>query len=189
MTRLQRNNLREATTAVSVCGPESNSHCKAWCSCLCHLNGVIRIKNPFSKAVGGSFSLAYSGLPYIRADCNQKSCCSRSQPSVYMTIQFPSWLWQRCVAPSMDCSPLAGPDLNVRMPRVVGFDSKFWRCGPTSDIGAIQKLYPARMTSPMEVSPLGGNAFHYAAGHGQFKMCEFLINERALKDQEDDFNK
>ena len=189
MTRLQKPKSAGATHTLQLCAPESDSHCKAWCSCLCHMKNVIRIKQPFGRTLGGSFSLAYSGLPFITAGCDQKSCRSRSQPSVYMTIQFPTWLWQRCLATSMDCNPLAGPNLNVRLPRVVGFDSKLWTYGPTSDVTAIQKLYSAKLASPWDVSPLGGNALHYAAGHGQFEMCRFLIKQGALKDQEDDFSK
>lgn len=54
---------------------------------------------------------------------------------------------------------------------------------------AIKDLFATGAASPWDVSPLGGSALHYAVDHGQFEICRFLIDEGALKNQEDGFNK
>ena len=61
----------EPTQAMEVFSRKSYSRCKDWCSCACHKKNVLRMKDLSSL---GSFSLAYSGLPWLTATCDQKSC-------------------------------------------------------------------------------------------------------------------
>ena len=176
------------TKGLQVYARKSTAHCKIWCSCTCHKKHVLRIKQPFTNAIG-SFSVAYSGLPWITASCDEKSCSSKSLPSIAMTIQFPAWFLKRCLATSLTYAPAAGPNINIKMPRTVDWTWKLWRYAPEGNLRAIKDLFAAGAASPYDVSPLGGSALHYAADHGQFETCRFLIDQGALTDQEDGFNK
>lgn len=191
---MTRNQKSIATTGsgpskgMQVYTRKSTAHCKTWCSCTCHKKRVLRVKQPSASAIG-SFSLAYSGLPWVTASCDEKSCASKSLPSIAMTIQFPAWFLKRCLSTSLTYAPAAGPNLNLKLPRTVDWTWKLWRYAPEGNLAAIKDLFATGAASPWDVSPLGGSALHYAADHGQFEVCRFLIDKGALTNLEDGFNK
>jgi len=171
--------------AVQVFTQKSIARCKEWCSCTCHKKNVVRMKD---SGTIGSFSLAYSGLPWVTADCDQKSCRSRSVPSIAVTFQFPSWVWKRHLSTSLSYTSIQGPDLSFKLPRVVGWTSKLWGYGLVGDIAGIQALYSSRLASPWDVSPLGGSLLHYATDHEHWDLCKFLVDQHATIETDDDFN-
>jgi len=188
MTRIPRTRPATPKDGMQIYTKKSASHCKEWCSCNCHKKSVLRAKHDTANVVG-SFSLAYSGLPWMTAECNQKSCRSRSIPSVNMTVQFPAWFWKRYIAVSLTYAPTSGPSLNFKLPRTVDWSWKLWRYAPDGNLTAIQDLFAAGEASAWDVSPLGGSALHYAADHFQPDVCRFLIQQGAPADQEDHFKK
>ena len=167
---------------------KSTAHCKTWCSCTCHKKRVLRVKQPSTGAIG-SFSLAYSGLPWVTANCDEKLCASKSLPSIAMTVQFPAWFLKRCLSTSLTYAPAAGPNINLKLPRTVDWTWKLWVYAPEGNLAAIKDLFATGAASPWDVSPLGGSALHYAADHGQWEVCRFLLDKGALTNQEDGFNK
>lgn len=171
--------------ALQVFTQKSLARCKEWCSCSCHDRNAVKVKD---RSTIGSFSLIYSGLPWFNPDCDQKSCRSRSVPSVSVTFQFPSWFWKRHLSTSLSCSSIQGPDISLRLPRVVDWYSNLWAYGVSGDIGGIQRLYSSRLASPWDVNPLGGSLLHYATDHGHWDLCRFLVDQRMAIDTEDDFN-
>ena len=145
--------------AMQIYGKKSKVLCKEWCSCTCHQKKVLRVKQPFSTDVG-SFSLSYSGLPWIAPKCDQKSCGSRSVPSIAMTVQFPAWFWRRYMSSSFTYTPICGPEINLRLPRTVDWTCKLWRFGVDGNIRAIQDLFSTGTASPWDISPIGGSILH-----------------------------
>lgn len=176
------------TKGMQAYARKSTAHCKTWCSCTCHKKHVLRMKQPFTNAIG-SFCFAYSGLPWVTARCDEKSCASKSLPSIAMTVQFPAWFLKRCLSTSVTYAPAAGPNINIKLPRTVDWTWKLWRYAPEGNLCAVKDLFATGAASPWDVSPLGGSALHYAADHGQFEVCRFLIDQGALTNQEDGFNK
>ena len=96
------------TKGVQVYARKSTAHCKTWCSRTCHKKHVLRMKQPFTNAIG-SFCFAYSGLPWVTARCDEKSCASKSLSSIAMTVQFPAWFLKRCLSTSLTYAPAARP--------------------------------------------------------------------------------
>ena len=138
----------------------------------------------------GSLSLAYSGLPWLTARCDQKSCESPAVPSVAVTFQFPPWIWKRYLSTAFTYTQFRGPEIiNLSLPRVVDWtSSKLWEYGITGNLHGIQKLYSSRIASPDDVNPLGGSLLHYATDHRHWDLCRFLVREGVATDIEDDFN-
>ena len=170
---------------MQVYARKSTAQCKDWCSCACHKKHVLKIKDPSTI---GSFSLAYSGLPWVTASCDEKSCRSRSVPSIAVTFQFPNWVWRRHLLSSFSYTPIRGPDLNLRLPRVVDWSSKLWGYGITGDLQGVQELYSLGMASPWDVNALGGSLLHYATDRGHWDMCKFLVGQGTPIETEDDLN-
>lgn len=145
--------------AMQIYGKKSKVLCKELCSCICHQKKILRVKQPYSAAAG-SLSLGYSGLPWITPDCDQKSCGSRSIPSIAMTIQFPAWFWRRYLSSSFTYTPIRGPEINLKLPRTVGWTCKLWGYGLDGNLRGIQELFSTGAASPWDVSPLGGSVLH-----------------------------
>ncbi|KAL8686053.1 MAG: hypothetical protein Q9218_007382, partial [Villophora microphyllina] len=72
--------------------------------------------------------------------------------------------------------------------RTVGWLSSLWRHGLDGNLRAIQDLISQGLASPFDVQPLGGTVLHYAADHGHWDLCKFLIGKGALLDNEDSFH-
>ena len=186
MTRRKPNAVSTpvAGHGVQILSQKSNARCLDWCSCSCHKKTTVRVKDP--KTIG-SFSLAYGGLPWLTANCDQKSCRSRSVPSVAVTFQFPPWIWKRYLSGAISYKSIQGFDQFFKTPRVVDWSSKIWGYGIAGDIKGIQEAFSAGTASALDVSPLGGNLLHYATGRRHWDLCALLIQEGALTESEDDF--
>ncbi len=174
----------EPDKALEVFSRKSTARCKEWCSCACHKKNILRVKE---LSTIGSFSLAYSGLPWLTAACDQKTCRSRSVPSVAVTFNFPPWVWHRYFSSSFSYTPIRGPEINFKLPRMVDWSSRLWRCGVVGDIGGVQKLYSSGTASPWDVNTLGGSLLHYATDHEHWDLCHFLVREGVTTETEDDF--
>ena len=174
----------EPNQAMQFYGMKSKVLCKEWCSCTCHQKKVLRVKQPFSTAVG-SFSLAYSGLPWITPECDQKSCGSRSVPSIAMTVQFPAWFWRRYMSTSITYTPIRGPEINLKLPRTVDWTCKLWRFGVDGNLRAIQDLFSTGVASPWDVSPLGGSVLHVSTNFFQDSVIavKIAVTNRAYPPQ------
>ncbi|KAL8821908.1 MAG: hypothetical protein Q9223_000138 [Gallowayella weberi] len=183
---LKQNKSPAISRPMQIHSQKGTAACQTWCSCACHAKTVLRTTRRNGL---GSLSISYSGLPWVTPQCDQKACRSRSLPTVALTIRFPSWFWTRNLSPSFAYSPLEGPYVNyLQFPRTVSWVSSLWRHGLDGNIPAIQDLFSRGLASPNDVQGLGGSVLHYAADHGHWHLCKFLIGEGARLDDEDDFH-
>lgn len=184
--RVQRiADAQETKRPVHVYAKKPTSACEAWCSCACHVKRVLRMKQP---ATIGSFSISYSGLPWVTASCDQKACRSKSVATVAVTAQFPAWFWNRYLSSSFSYASIRGPELNIRLPRTVSWVSTLWRHGVDGNLQAVQDLFSRGLASPWDVQGLGGSLLHYATDHAHWDLCKFLVEQGAILDNEDDFH-
>ncbi|KAI4280926.1 MAG: hypothetical protein L6R38_004061 [Xanthoria sp. 2 TBL-2021] len=96
-----------------------------------------------------------------------------------MTYHLPQFLMNRYLDFTVHHSPLDGPNLSVRMPRVVEWHHKLFRYANMGDVQAIQKLFSEGKASPYDVNPRGSNALIYAAAHGNPELGRFLLQAGA----------
>ena len=178
-------NAQVAKRPMHVYATKPASACEPWCSCACHVKRVLRMKQP---ATIGSFSISYSGLPWVTASCDQKACRSKSVASVAVNVQFPDWFWNRYLSSSFSYAPIRGPELNIRLPRTVSWVSGLWRHGLDGNLRAVQDLFSRGLASPWDVQALGGSLLHYATDHAHWDLCKFLVEQGAILDNEDDFH-
>lgn len=64
------------------------------------------------------------------------------------------------IAISATFDSIRGPQLHVRLPRVVECHSPLWQYAQRGDIGSMQKLFSSREASPFDVNPRGESALH-----------------------------
>jgi hypothetical protein len=133
--------------------------CSRWCSCACHRQRTIRLSNRMRTALGGLF-VSYAGLPVFTPSCSETTCSRKSAPRVDITYHFPAWLLARVLSLHLSLSPLAGLELSLRMPRMVGWATPLWRDSALGDTQAIQVLFSHGRASPFDVNAYGQSALH-----------------------------
>lgn len=86
---------------------------------------------------------------------------------------------------AMHHHPLHGPNISVRMPRVMEWQHELFKHAVAGDVRAIQSLFSEGKASPFDVNPRGCNALIYAAAHGNPELGRFLLQEGADPDLPD----
>ena len=151
-----------AITRIPLPPDRLGKYCVPWCSCRCHtassLNSSRAIKN-----IVGSFTISHSGLPYFTKECNEKRCRRKVSSKVNVSYHFPPAILQRKLELSYSFSALAGPEIRVRLPRVVDWTSPVWQHATVGNVMAVESLFRNGLASPWDVSPLGGNLLHVCA--------------------------
>ncbi|MCJ1435453.1 hypothetical protein MMC27_004826 [Xylographa pallens] len=163
----------------------SQNACTAWCSCKCHKGQSWKSAQLISN-VFGSLCLTYSGLPMLVAPCDQHACRRRQSPSFSVTYRFPQALVQRVLSMSMSFADLRGPELMVKLPRVVAWTSPVWRPAIDGNEVAIKDLFARGEASPWDMNPIGGSVLHYATDHFNANVCRLLLEAGADPWLEDD---
>ena len=133
--------------------------CDRWCSCACHVRGTFRYPE-WMRSVLGSMFVGYTGMPVFTPPCSETNCKQRSAPSIEVTYRFPSWFLSRVVSLNLRLSPVAGPELCLRMPRMMDWSTPLWQASEVGDISAIQVLFGSGGASPFDVNPYGQSALH-----------------------------
>ncbi|KAL8708079.1 MAG: hypothetical protein Q9220_007011 [cf. Caloplaca sp. 1 TL-2023] len=146
-----------------------------------------------------------SGLGFELPSDSARVKVHRERYDVNLTLQYP------VQAKQTDCSALTETNLQppkmtrhvpgtlrpcklpatsnaLQIPRTVSWASSLWRHGLDGNVRAIQDLFSQNLASPFDVQVLGGSVLHYAADHGHWDLCKFLIGQGATVDNEDDFH-
>ncbi|KAJ4371530.1 hypothetical protein N0V83_004749 [Neocucurbitaria cava] len=153
-------------------------NCKPWCSCACHKKTTFRYPKLVRNVIGNLF-VGYTGMPGLTPSCNETKCQQRSASSLEVTYYFPSWLLSRMLSMTLTLTAFGGPELILRMPRMVNWTTPLWRLSTVGEFGQIGKLFSAAKASPYDVNAYGQSALHYAVGYRHITLCRFLIGEGA----------
>jgi hypothetical protein len=133
--------------------------CKPWCSCACHKQKTLRNPEWLRRVFGGLF-MGYTGLPILAEPCSEANCQQRSAPSIEITYHFPVWFLARVLSFNMKFSTFGGPELILRMPRMVNWATPLWRVSYSGDLESVQKMFRERTGSPFDVNAYGQSALH-----------------------------
>lgn len=133
--------------------------CKIWCSCCCHAQHSVRFPRVLKNMMGSLF-IGYSGLPILTAPCSEKTCSKRSSPSMHVSYYFPTWFLSRVLNFNASFNAFKGPQLNLHVPRLVGWSHPLWRLAHADQVISIQKLFDENLASPFDVNAYGQSALH-----------------------------
>lgn len=149
--------------------------CAEWCSCRCHVRSTVGSPWILRGFLGQLFFERESTGP----PCNENSC-QRSAISTFKVIyHLPRYLVNRYIKFAVQHSPLDGPNLSVRMPRVMEWQHELFKYANVGNLQAIQNLFSEGKASPYDVNPRGSNALIYAAAHGNPRLGQFLLQAGA----------
>lgn len=76
-------------------------------------------------------------------------------------------------------NPLDGPNLSIRLPRMMDWQHELWKYANCGDVKAVQSLFSEGKASPFDVNPRGSNALIYAAAHGNPQLAQVLLQAGA----------
>ena len=139
--------------------------CKALCSCICHTRSAVNSPRILELMIG-RLNIQYKGK---RPVCSEMYC--RRMPELSISVAYHM--------PTMQYAASRGPELLLRMPRVVSFSHLLWSYLNDGDLLAIQKLYAEGKASPYDVNTRGWNALIYSVGRNFPKLGQFLLEQGA----------
>ncbi len=152
--------------------------CLPWCSCSCHARRSFT--SPLIlRTVIGEVSVQYRGK---RVECDEFHCRRSANFSFSLKYDLPKYLMNRYIVMAMKCVSVEGPQISLRMPRVMRWSHPLWNYANNNDVLAIQKLFSEGKASPHDVNPHGSNALIYAAGHSNLQLSQFLLQQTADPD-------
>ncbi|MCJ1401216.1 hypothetical protein MMC11_004428 [Xylographa trunciseda] len=163
----------------------SKDACVAWCSCKCHERHSLRTAQVITNLLG-NLSVTFYGLPLLAKPCDQHSCRRRQTAALRVTYRFPTALVQRVLAMSMSFADLRGPEMKVKLPRMVDWTSPIWGPAIDGNTALIRDLFARGEASPWDMNPIGGSVLHYAADHFNAGTCRMLLDAGADPLLEDD---
>jgi hypothetical protein len=134
--------------------------CDPACRCSCHSEGRKRTPRFLSRLMGSLF-LGYTGFPIFTRPCDDSLCAQRSFPSAHLTYFFPEWFFRRMVTLAMAFDPVHGPQVALRMPRILPDTAKVFHLATSGDIDAIKSMFTNGQASPVDVS----STFGYSVLH------------------------
>ena len=153
--------------------------CKAFCSCLCHMRSIVQ--SPWIlETIIGKISVQHVGR---RPSCNEFHCRSSPELSLKVVYQFPRYIISRYIYIAMQYTPSSGPELLLRMPRVVPWSHLLWNYANIGNLSAIQKLFADGKASAYDVNPQGSNALIYTRHGHNCSVAQFLLEQGADMDQ------
>lgn len=136
-------------------------------SCSCHCHSKFSVKSPdYLNSFLGSLFVGYSGLPRKSQSYTDVFCKRQSASHSRITYYFPKWfVVQRMLSMRTIVSPLNGPEITLRFPKIVGGDSILFYYAIMGDVQGIRSLFERGLGSP--------NIVRYDSGWTPLHVCQF----------------
>ena len=142
--------LRITATVIGRCGAES---CK--CSCHHHSRPTKRTPKVLDRFIGILF-VGYFGIPYVNKICDHANCAQRSGSDIRFVYIFPTWLLARALVFLLNYSPIRGPELTIRMPRIVSNSSRIFLYASSGNVDGMREILDRGLGSPIDVDVTNG---------------------------------
>ncbi len=144
--------------AIRIETSVQHNTCEQWCNCQCHASTQLQTPRWMRNAIG-QFFIGYSAVPCkMFRPCNEASCQRRSVPRARISYYFPVWFLARKIYLHATWNALEGPELLIRLRRIVGPSALiFWYAGQ-GDLRGIQGLFSGGHASVDDVSATDGSS-------------------------------
>ena len=152
--------------------------CRLGCNCACHVKWQFTSPYLIQSLLGELTIHWRSQKPMVRCNCS-------GHKGLAIIYRFPNFLLQRYFSMVLQTTLLDGPELLLRVPRVLPWTHLLWRYSVCGDLMAIKRMYADRIASPFDVDPAGRNVLLYASKQQNVEVTEFLLNQKADPDQAD----
>jgi hypothetical protein len=128
--------------------------CRENCACACHQHRRFRSPS-FSDKFVGALLVGYMAALRVKGQCDRPTCEGLAETYVRMTYFFPSWFASRALQVAYRSS-LAGPELLLRLPRVVDDGYTTLDLSAWGRAGALADALAAKTVAPTDVSAQSG---------------------------------
>ena len=140
-----------STESFQVSMSISRTHCAIGCVCTCHRRHTHRTPKVLDR-VFGILLFGYTGIPRVTPYYDSIKCIQRSVSAVWVTYFFPSWLLTRALTIFARLSSSSGPELIIRVPRIVHMNSRIFSLCIRNDVHGVQQLLQQGLASTSDVS-------------------------------------
>ena len=130
------------------------STCPNACTCSCHETWRINSPRNLRKLFGNS-KIGGAGLPFFRGTCSIRSCRGKRNSSITINFFLPTMMASRMISLWFTSSPLYGPELLLRVPRVLGEDTPAHRAIWSGDLDTVKRSVFAGDIKPWDVDYKG----------------------------------
>jgi hypothetical protein len=116
----------------------------------------------FSQTVG-RLLVQYSCLSVLMARCHDANCERNERSTLAFSYFFPTWLLARRILVRLAYSSANGPELLLRLPRVVPPTSDVFNFARTGNVRGLQHLFENGLASPFDVNSCGLTPLHVSS--------------------------
>lgn len=125
-------------------------------SCSCRQQSDITTPAIFGRLLGQLF-VSYSMIPRLSQKCNQHTCRARSQSSILLQYNFPTWIFAR-VLTIWATAKNNGPEFLIRLPRLREQHDPIFSYIMQGKIDKVQLAFSKGEASILDVNSLGGRS-------------------------------
>ena len=129
--------------------------CTTGCCCICHRRNPPRTPKILDRLFG-ILLVGYSGVARVTPTCDSIHCVQRSVPNILISYFFPWWLLARALIILARLSLISGPEMVIRVPRIVNENSRIFNMCTENDTHGLRELVQQGLASPFDVSALRG---------------------------------
>ena len=130
------------------------STCSTACTCSCHETWRIYTPRNLRKLFGCS-TIEGAELPFFRTACSLRSCKGKRTTFVKIMFLLPTMIAARMISLWFMSSPLYGPELLLRVPRVLRDDTPSHDAICSGDLDAVKRSVFAGEYRPWDVDVTG----------------------------------
>ena len=130
------------------------SACPLACTCNCHEIWRIYAPRKLRKLFGHS-KIEGAGLPNVKGACSLRSCKGKGATIIHINFFLPTMMAARMISLWFTSSPSYGPELLLRVPRVVRTDSPAFRAICSGDLDTVKRSISAGDYRPWDVDYTG----------------------------------
>jgi len=142
------NNLNKRPSIQSKSVVRS-SKCRPSCGCSCHRVQSRRVPR------FGNFMIRGVRFPGSRTVCDTESCEEPSPLSIRVDFCPPAWIARQMLSILFTSSPLRGPELLLRVPRMASKESPIVQALNQGDLSCFKMLVAQGKASPYDVDEHG----------------------------------
>ena len=130
------------------------SACPIACTCNCHKSW--RIDSPWKlRKLFGHSMIEGAELPFFKPACSLRSCKGKRTTFVNIMFFLPTMIAARMISLWFTSSPLYGPELLLRVPRVLRNDTSAHDAICSGDLDAVKRSIFAGDYKPWDVDHRG----------------------------------
>ena len=130
------------------------SACQTACTCSCHETWRIYTPRNLRKLFGHS-KIEGAELPFFRPACSLRSCKGKRTAVINIMLFLPTVIAARMISLWFTSSPLYGPELLLRVPRVLHKDTPAYDAICSGDLDTVKRSVFAGDCKPWDVDPTG----------------------------------